>query len=147
MSPGKWKQPWQERFWSKVLKAQDGHWYWTGRLSDQGYGIYGGFKPARRAHRVSYEETVGPIPDGLEIDHLCRVRDCVNPAHLEPVTRAENARRGDGGKYWAAKTHCPQKHEYTKDNTINYRGRRFCLACKRKRGREWARKNRNQGEE
>jgi hypothetical protein len=70
-------------------------WLWTGTIANNGYGhIYREGGPLMTAHRLSYEVHVGPIPDGLTIDHLCRVRHCVNPDHLEPVTVAENNRRG-----------------------------------------------------
>jgi hypothetical protein len=69
------------------------------------------------AHRISYEHFVGPIPKGLFIDHLCRMRACVNPGHLEPVTTLENARRGDGGSNNRRKTHCTRGHEYSDENT------------------------------
>lgn len=92
------------------------------------------------AHRVAYELVVGPIPDGLQLDHLCKVRKCVNPAHLEAVTCGENIRRGDTGKAAAevqsSKTHCPQGHPYSGDNLAHYRGRhgrryRACRICRR----------------
>ena len=78
------------------------------------------------AHRVAYELQVGPIPVGLQLDHLCRVRSCVNPAHLEPVTSAENTRRG----LRAMKTHCPQGHPYAGENLlIRPTGQRRCRTC------------------
>lgn len=82
------------------------------------------------AHRMAYEELVGPIADGLQIDHLCRVRCCVNPAHLEPVTQAENIRRGVSPT--AAnrrKTHCKHGHEFTTENTRLVPEGRICRRC------------------
>lgn len=81
-----------ERFWRKVTKT-DRCWLWTGSLQSRGYGCVGFGGKRYLAHRLAYEWLVGPIPDGLTIDHLCRVKACVNPAHLEPVTGAENTRR------------------------------------------------------
>ena len=72
----------------------DGCWIWRGRIAPNGYGRLG----SKYAHRVMYELHVGPIPTGLDVDHLCRVRHCVNPRHLEPVTRSENLRRGKSGE-------------------------------------------------
>lgn len=86
----------EQQFWEKVNKT-DSCWLWTGGVG-RGYGIF--YRGADRggsftvAHRYAYEALVGPIPAGLTLDHLCRVRGCVNPAHLEPVTQAENVRRG-----------------------------------------------------
>lgn len=126
-----------ERFWAKVNKT-DACWLWTGRLDTHGYGEVrtGGMKRRRfhRAHRVAYELLVGPIPDGLVIDHLCRVRNCVNPEHLEPVTNAENIRRGETGRargaQQRAKTHCAQGHPYDETNTYHRpQGGRDCRLC------------------
>ena len=77
-------------------------------------------------HRFAYTHFVGPIPEGLQIDHLCRNRKCWNPNHLEPVTQAENARRG----FWSLKTHCNRGHAYDEENTyVNPSGHRVCRAC------------------
>lgn len=86
-------RPLSERFWSKVEKT-DSCWLWRGAAAGGGYGhllVDGRFV---QAHRYAYETLIGPIPEGLELDHLCRVRRCVRPEHLEPVTRGENIRRG-----------------------------------------------------
>lgn len=91
----------EERFWAKVSIPPDvitGCWLWTAARSDGGYGIFGrgAWATVRTtiAHRLSYEVVKGPIPLGLQLDHLCRVRHCVNPAHLEAVTGATNVQRG-----------------------------------------------------
>jgi hypothetical protein len=87
------------RFWNKVAAVKGGGcWYWMAGLFRGGYGQFR-FGRNTRAHRVAYEALVGEIPAGLDLDHLCRVRHCVNPEHLEPVTRKENIRRGETGKY------------------------------------------------
>jgi hypothetical protein len=99
-------------------------WVWTGAIySATGYGSF----VATTAHRWAYVNLVGPIPDGLHIDHLCRVRSCCNPDHLEPVTQAENNRRQA-----AAQTHCLHGHEYTAANTyLDGKGYRRCRVCVR----------------
>jgi hypothetical protein len=123
-------QPLSDRLWAKVNKT-DTCWLWTGAKIHHGYGKIGIDKERTElVHRVSYELLVGPIPDGLVIDHLCRVTACVNPAHLEAVTQAENVRRGRSGDHLVARTHCPQGHPYDEVNTRIYRGRRNCRACK-----------------
>jgi hypothetical protein len=94
---GDWDQEPAVRFWAKFHRAPDGCWLWTATID--GTNGYARFAPHGRmigAHRWSYETFVGAIPDGLVIDHLCRVRHCVNPLHLEAVTNAENIRRGSG---------------------------------------------------
>ena len=124
------------RFWEKVSVVDDADcWLWRASLDAYGYGQFGYRKPSGytmiKAHRFAYEITVGPIPDGHTIDHLCRVRSCVNPAHLEPVTWRENLLRGDGhpGRN-ARKTHCVHGHEFTPENTrITVEGSRSCRTC------------------
>lgn len=109
-------------------------WPWLGKTNDSGYGlIWGGKDNPRdlRAHRVMYEIHVGSIPEGLDIDHLCRMRHCVNPAHLEPVSRQENLRRSpltNGGK-----THCKRGHPFDETNTYikPSTGARGCRECHR----------------
>lgn len=129
------------RFWSKVDKSGE-CWIWTAYVSRDGYGRFRGAGRAStlQAHRVAYEYLVGPIPGGLTIDHLCRVKDCVNPGHMEVVTRAENARRGalDSRPNRPRKTHCIHGHEFTPENA--YRrpdGHRNCRACLREQGRAY----------
>jgi len=121
----------EERFWRYVEKS-DGCWLWTGFISPTGYAKFG--TPSLYAHRVAYEMEVGPIAEGFDLDHLCRVRHCVNPAHLEPVTHRENVLRGEGlAAKQARKTHCPKGHEYSEANTRLYAGRRYCRECNRLR--------------
>lgn len=117
------------RFWSKVSPNASGCWLWTAALRSDGYGQLTLNKKGRSAHRLAYEALVAKIPSGLELDHLCRERRCCNPAHLEPVTRQENVRRGLRG---VLHTHCPHGHEFTPANTaINNRGHRYCRQCSR----------------
>lgn len=84
-----------ERFWRHAMPDASGCWLWTSVLGQKGYPRFrsGVTKQYVAAHRWAYEHLVGPIPDGMELDHLCRVRRCVRPEHLEPVTHAENCRR------------------------------------------------------
>lgn len=125
------KQTWQQRFWSKVaLPDEDGCMLWLAARS-QGYGTFQTGTGMARAHRVAYGLLVGPIPDGLVLDHLCRVRHCVAPAHLEPVTAVENSNRGAG-----LRTHCPQGHAYEDDNVLMDGKTRKCRTCCRRRDRE-----------
>ena len=123
-----------DRFWSKVEPATDGCWVWTGGKSNNGYGRFTVGSSSRvYAHRFAYEDQVGPIPDGLVIDHLCRNRACVNPAHLEAVTNRINTVRGEAGDWQRSKTHCPSGHAYTTENTRIYRTWRYCRSCERER--------------
>lgn len=112
--------------------------WWAGRTTD-GYGLVWLQGRTQSAHRVAYEAFVGPIPAGLQIDHLCRVRACVNYRHLEAVTSQVNNLRGTGlASENAGKTHCPRGHPLVGDNlrpSELARGRRVCLTCNRERRR------------
>lgn len=118
------------RFWAKVDKTET-CWLWTGRLPRSGYGTLSISGKNVQAHRFAYELIVGPIPAGLQLDHLCRVRHCVNPAHLEPVTPRVNVLRGICPAALAARrSHCQRGHEFTPENTyMTPNGRRQCRAC------------------
>lgn len=124
------------RFWSKVKQVPSGCWEWTAARS-HGYGAYSINAKHVSAHRTSYLTLVGPIPEGLELDHLCRNRACVNPAHLEPVTSQVNTLRGESpSAQQARQTHCQAGHEFTPANTRLSKGHRYCREC----GREATRK-------
>jgi hypothetical protein len=126
------------RFWEKVRKT-DGCWEWTAHRNQYGYGTYRLLNRQHMAHRVAYELLVGPIPDGLEIDHLCRNRGCVNPDHMEPVSGRVNTLRGVGiTALNSQKTHCPKGHEFTDENTyVTPTGRRVCRECSRVTSLAW----------
>lgn len=130
-----------KNFWEKVERST-GCWRWTAGCDADGYGVFHMAGQARGAHRVAFELLVGAIPGGLQIDHLCRNRGCVNPAHLEPVTPRENQRRADVALgIRSAATHCPQGHEYSPENTYMAKTKRNCRACRRvSAARYWARK-------
>ena len=121
----------QDRFWGKVDKnGPTGCWLWTASITRSGYGHFRIGSKLHPAHRVAYELSIGQIPEGLQLDHLCRVRRCVNPKHLEPVTNQENCLRGDNAQ--RRKTHCPKGHPYDVKNTIHKKdNRRICRTCTR----------------
>jgi hypothetical protein len=114
-----------------------GCWIFSGTITPNGYGqVYHNGNTHALAHRVVFEAVVGPIPEGLVIDHICRVRHCVNPEHLEPVTQRENLLRGQGAAAKnAARTHCQRGHEFTPENTFTYSTQpaylRGCRTCRR----------------
>lgn len=129
-----WKPGDVARLSQSYAVDDNGCWAWLGGLNRDGYGHmrFGGTK--WRAHRASYEMHVGPIPAGLVIDHLCRNRSCVNPAHLEPVSDRENRMRGMGHDAEVARSGaCVNGHEYTEANTYWRAGGRQCRACARDR--------------
>jgi hypothetical protein len=126
------------RFFSKVTVGASGCWLFSTR-NGKGYGVFGG----KMAHRAAYEWFVGPIPEGLHIDHLCFVKACANPAHLEPVTLAENTRRG---AIWRRTGRCYGGHLLTPDN-IYYSFRhgvlqRTCFKCRMVSRRRWVNRRR-----
>lgn len=121
------------RFWSRVGKTNN-CWLWTGGQKGAGYGRFSFKSEDILAHRFSYELFKGEIPIELEIDHLCRVRNCVNPDHLEAVTRKVNVLRGDSFSATnSKKTHCKQGHEFTPENTYQYSKQRKCKTCTKER--------------
>lgn len=156
-------RPIAERYWEKVDRCGDDEcWVWKGSLS-KGYGSFFLKKVKGRpirtpAHRMGYELQVGPIPEGMTIDHLCRNRACQNARHLEPVSNRTNLLRGQGwsGRH-AQATHCPKGHPYDEENTVirtNGHIRRNCRKCRNEATakrldaaywREYRRKRREQG--
>ena len=132
------------RFFFTVEKQESGCWLWKGKIDRKGYGVFSmvgdkGKSHQYRAHRISYTWIKGAIPDGLQLDHLCRVRNCVNPDHLEPVTGSVNILRGRTPEVVRARaaliTHCPQGHPYEGENLIKRGSSRMCRICTNARSR------------
>ncbi len=141
--------PLLDRLWSRIeVREPDECWPWGGNLNDYGYGrISSGGRGGSilMVHRLVYEQLVGPIPEGMTIDHKCHNnsgcmlgvdcphRKCCNPQHMEPVPGVENLRRGTAGLRQKMRTHCPRNHEYSEENTLikvcNGRPKRFCKEC------------------
>ena len=127
-----------DRYWEKVKIKPGGCWLWIGAKVN-GYGYFRLDGKAKRAHRVSYEFLIGPIPDRLGLDHLCRNKSCVNPTHLEPVTQAENLLRSP----LIVTETCPMGHDYNHENLAiatvntvkNKRQYKYCKQCNRDRAR------------
>jgi len=125
-----------KRFWAKVdthgkipplRQGLGACWIWTASCQTSGYGTFAiNARKLVRAHRFAYELMRGKIPDGFEIDHLCRVRNCVNPFHMEVVVHAENMRRSHGK---ISQTHCKRGHPLSGSNLVLHQGRRHCRAC------------------
>ncbi len=146
---GKWPRPTKEEaFWERANKRPgNACWLWSGQLNGDGYGIL------RRssAHRFAYELLVGKIPDGLQVDHTCSVRNCVNPTHMDLVTHEENVRRSHArgmhdhknnalAVYQRSKTHCKNGHEFTPENTRidpSTHNTRRCRTCEREKTRRY----------
>lgn len=131
---------------ARTITTDTDCWIWLQCRNRAGYGevnLSNYSHVSKLVHVIMYTETFGPVPDGMELDHLCRTRECCNPAHLEPVTHLTNIERGEWrqrcAEYWANRTHCESGHEYTAANTyIRPDGRRRCRTC----NREWARRRR-----
>lgn len=133
---------WVDRFWSLVAKADGQCWEWRGAKTNQGYGTFARTHGTRVAHRISWELTRGPIPDGLTIDHLCRNRGCVNPSHLEPVTNRENVLRGEGiTAHLARTTACAKGHPKSENRRKGHPG---CEVCKTEADLAWAKRRRDE---
>lgn len=141
------------RFSEKVAPcAATGCWLWTASKDGKGYGQFAitrnGKSLNRRAHRISFEQHRGPIPDGMELHHNCEVKHCVNPAHLKVVTHAQNMSTGKwdipitprAAEFQLQKTACPKGHPLSGDNLYIYPdGRRQCRACRKEASVKWAR--------
>lgn len=119
-------------------------WEWTGNKNKKGYGLAFDGTKVSSAHIIFYLLIKGDYDRTLDLDHLCRIRNCVNPDHLEPVTHPENVRRGTTGIVNRSKTHCPKGHEYTPENTIPDKRRpgRVCRICRREKRNDWGKQNR-----
>lgn len=133
-------KPIEERLFPRI-DATGPCWLWTGAKSIGGYGVISqGPRDAtgtRMVHRAVWELLVGEIPDGYELDHLCRVRACCNPDHLELVTRAENVARGSQRAGINRKDACIKGHPFTPENTTRNHRQRFCRACAIERNRQY----------
>lgn len=118
----------EDMFERSIPIPESGCWAWDRAVTSHGYGAQSlGRGRTAPAHRLAYEFAKGPIPEGLELDHLCRVRSCINPDHLEAVTHEVNVRRGEaGGRF---KTHCLRGHPMSGDNLRIGPTQRHCRAC------------------
>ncbi len=140
--------PVELRIWPRIKPDPSGCWLWTGSTNGRGYAciMSGAANESTIVHRWVYEQLIGPIPEGLQIDHLCRVHNCVNPTHLEPVTGQENNARGfSPSALNARKTHCLNGHLLDGDNLYLWEGTRLCKACQAQRDREFNARLKAQG--
>lgn len=132
-------------YWnSRSLTNERGCWLWQGATHRQGYAQAGHGGKVHLLHKLVWEHLNGPVPSGLELDHKCRVNQCWNPEHMEPVTHRTNVIRGDTDRSHMNKTHCPRGHEYTESNLyVSSNRQRICRTCARKRNVDayWRRKN------
>jgi hypothetical protein len=129
-----------QRLLGRMVHRVDECWIYPGycnKVTGYGNATYEGRRI--EAHRATYEMLIGPVPGGLELDHLCRVRACCNPLHVEPVTHRVNLLRGESpSAHQAKQTHCLHGHELAGDNLWrDKRGRRYCIACRNHRSREY----------
>lgn len=142
LRPIGWQPPISLRILAKSIEVGD-CLLWQGHVMENGYGIISWRDRRWLVHRAIWTETHGEIPARLTIDHLCGNRTCVDVAHMEVVTRGENARRGGGLEAahasYRARTHCKHGHEYTPENTrYDSKGRRSCKICGRDSWHKWA---------
>lgn len=132
-----------DRFWAKIdVRGADECWPWLASIHGLGYGQFNTSKRIMNAHIVAFElSNKKEVPAGLEVDHRCRNRLCMNPNHLEPVTKKENILRGFSPMaIQARQTSCIYGHPFTPENTYWYgkkKNHRMCLKCKARRDREW----------
>lgn len=132
-----YREPLELRFWSKVRKEKNGCWVWTGARNGKGYGsIRIDNYSHRTVHLLSYEWYYGAVLPGMEIDHSCRNRACVNPRHLQPVSHAENIRLIRERVPYERPTHCSHGHELSGENVTVTAGRWRCRTCARRRTAE-----------
>lgn len=136
---------------TRLKEDEKGCWLWQGRLLPHGYGAFQYQGLSTTAHRIVYIQLVGEIPKGLEMDHLCRVRNCCNPSHLEPVTHHTNVIRGVAAEVTKARhkerTHCKRGHPLSGDNVYLYDGKyptRICRTCGRERSKLFQRQVRQE---
>lgn len=117
-------------------------WLWPYAKYYDGYGQVVINRKTHRVYKVAFELRYGKVPDGLQLDHLCRERSCWNPDHLEVVTQQENIKRGQVGLRHSSKEYCPKGHPYNEENTYHYKNGRYCRECGRENCRRWYAKSR-----